>query len=279
MSAIAGNAGASTKGIFSNLSMGGKHFKEEFAQALALKLNITTTQRANEKALMDLTKASGSTAGLKQALQARAALYGDLLEPSWFARNTDLSAKANSLKKRRVARAMLSGAVLLVAQLGAHEVRSLLSSGQEDVLKDQGIGSRRLTSASLKNMAKASPLEMLKFVKWPHINQLTESLLRHADDLDFLQTLITSLGNRGELNPSLNAVHMAYSRRRFTGRFKTQNQSIELDTLLQQETRGTKDDDALIQASGTKKKSAQSPLPCHAYQKGPCTFNNLPIPT
>ena len=82
MSAIACNAGDNTKGTFFNLSQGGEPFKNELEQALALKLNLTTTQRANEKALTDLTKTSGSTAGLKQVLQARAALYGDLLEPS-----------------------------------------------------------------------------------------------------------------------------------------------------------------------------------------------------
>ena len=82
MSAIACNAGDNTKGTFLNLSQGGEHFNDERAQALALKLNLTTTQRANEKALTDLTKSSSSSAGLKQVLQARAALYGDLLEPS-----------------------------------------------------------------------------------------------------------------------------------------------------------------------------------------------------
>ena len=82
MSSIACNAGAETKGIFSNLYQGGEHFKDEFAQALALKLNLTTTQRANEKALLDLTKSNGSSAGLKQALQARAAMYGELLDPT-----------------------------------------------------------------------------------------------------------------------------------------------------------------------------------------------------
>ena len=82
MSAIACNAGENTKGIFSNLCIWGEPFEDEIAQALALKLNLTTAQRANEKALTDLTKSNGASAGLKQAVQARAALYGELLEPS-----------------------------------------------------------------------------------------------------------------------------------------------------------------------------------------------------
>ena len=60
MSAIACNAGDKAKGIFCGLAGGDETFKDEFAQALALKLNFTTTQRANEKALKDLTNANGS---------------------------------------------------------------------------------------------------------------------------------------------------------------------------------------------------------------------------
>ena len=60
----------------------GDELKDKFAHALALKLNFATTQRANEKALKDLRDSNGSAAGLRQALQARAALYGDLIDPS-----------------------------------------------------------------------------------------------------------------------------------------------------------------------------------------------------
>ena len=82
MSAIASNASDNTKGIFSNLARGGESFKDEIAQALALKLGATTTQHANEKSLRELTKTNGKKAGLKQSVQARAALYGELLEPA-----------------------------------------------------------------------------------------------------------------------------------------------------------------------------------------------------
>ena len=77
---------------------GGESFKYEFAQAPALKINFMTSQGANEKALKDLTKANSSATGLKQALQAWAVLYGELLETSWFVKNFDLSARAKSLK-------------------------------------------------------------------------------------------------------------------------------------------------------------------------------------
>ena len=166
MSAIACNAGDRAKGTFSNLSRGGDLFRDAFTQTLALKLNLTTTQRANEKALLDMKNARGSPAGLKQALQARAALYGELLDPAWFSKNSDLSSKTKSLKNRRVARSMLAGAVLLVAQLGAHEIRKLLSSSTEEnsllkLLKE----ARKPVAEARETEAKASPLEVLKIVK------------------------------------------------------------------------------------------------------------------
>ena len=81
MKANATNAGAKAKGIFSDVSGGGDEtFRDVFEQALALKSNLTTAQRANEKTLKDLAGTNGSSASLNQALQARAALYGELLD-------------------------------------------------------------------------------------------------------------------------------------------------------------------------------------------------------
>ena len=107
---------------------------------------------------------------------------------------------------------------------------------------------------------------------------MIERLLRHGDDLDFMQSLITSLGNRSELNPSLNAVHTAYTRRRFTGRFKNQSQSIEMDTLLHQDTKGTNDDDKMILQTERQKKTAPGARLCILFQKGNCTFSNCKFP-
>ena len=78
--------------------------------------NFSTSQLANEKDLSDLQQTKGVSPDLRQALQARAAIYGDLLDPAWFVRNTDLSAKAKSVKDRRIARSMLIGSVLLIAR-------------------------------------------------------------------------------------------------------------------------------------------------------------------
>ena len=57
-------------------------FHREVSQALALKMNFKTKQYANEKVLSDLQKTGGSTADLRSALQAHAAIYGESLNPS-----------------------------------------------------------------------------------------------------------------------------------------------------------------------------------------------------
>ena len=83
MSSIACNAEFLTKGTFSNIMKGGAdNFSGQLSQALALQLNFKTTQQANEKALRSLLKSQGLATDLKQALQARAAVYGDLLDTS-----------------------------------------------------------------------------------------------------------------------------------------------------------------------------------------------------
>ena len=86
MSSIACNAEFLAKGTFSNMVKGGgggtDNFNDQLSQALALQLNFKTTQQANEKALRSLLKSQGLATDLKQALQARAAVYGDLLDSS-----------------------------------------------------------------------------------------------------------------------------------------------------------------------------------------------------
>ena len=82
MSSIACNAESQAKGVFSRIANGQDNFREELSQALALKLNFKTTQQANEKALLNLLKSKGKATDLKQMLQARSALYGEMLDPS-----------------------------------------------------------------------------------------------------------------------------------------------------------------------------------------------------
>ena len=97
------------------------------------------------------------------------------------------------------------------------------------------------------------------------------ALLQHADDLDYLQNLITSLSKQVSVNPAMNAVVEAFSRRRLSGRFKTGTQSVELDLLLKQGTKSALDDDVAM----TSKLSARKPVNrlCLLFQKGNCTWS------
>ena len=76
MSSIACNAESEARGVFELASQGTDSFNEQIGQALALKLNLKTSQQANEKVLLSVVKSGGKKAGLKQILQARAAVYG-----------------------------------------------------------------------------------------------------------------------------------------------------------------------------------------------------------
>ena len=135
--------------MFNVAEEGKDSFNEHLGQALALKLNLKTSQQANEKVLLSLLKPGGENAGLKQTLQARAAVYGALLDPAWFCKNYDLRGKLQSLQKRRVARSMLVGAPLFSAQLGAHKIRKMLASGGDAVNFD--LATVRTAGQFLKN--------------------------------------------------------------------------------------------------------------------------------
>ena len=94
-------------------------------------------------------------------------------------------------------------------------------------------------------------------------------MLQHANDLDYVQELLTSLSTKASLNPSLNAVVNTFSRRRFKGCFKTEGQSVELDTLLQQTTKSTKDSE-----SPTASTSRRSDRLCFAFQRESCALSS-----
>ena len=54
----------------------GDNFKREISQTLAIKLN-KTRQHANEKMLIEMVKSGGKCSALKQAVQARSAVYDE----------------------------------------------------------------------------------------------------------------------------------------------------------------------------------------------------------
>ena len=69
-------------GTGSRFISGDENFKNEVSQALALKLNLKTQQHANEKMFRSLAGSGGHCLTLKQAVQARAAVYDEAADPS-----------------------------------------------------------------------------------------------------------------------------------------------------------------------------------------------------
>ena len=110
-------------------------FKSEVCQALALKLNLKTHQHANEKVLQEIVKTGGRCRTLKQAVQARAAVYEEVADPSWFVKNCDIGAKAQLSTQRRVVRSQLITAPLLIAKFGFRHICSMLTTGNGKILE------------------------------------------------------------------------------------------------------------------------------------------------
>ena len=157
-----------------------------------------------------------------------------------------------------------------MAQLGAHRIRSLLSDGKPGILDDIRPSSVGTAAHFTKALGQAPMLEVMNFIDKQKGEQLVNALLQHADDLDYLQELISSVAKQSSLNPTLNAVAQAYSRRRFTGRFKAEGQSVDLDTLVHQSTKSSKDDDAVNKIK-IKDKSERL---CWAFQRGTCLWQS-----
>ena len=60
---------------------------------------------------------------------------------------------------------MMFGSVLLVAQLGAHEIRSLLCSGEQDVLSEAALDKCATAGEFRQLLARASPFDVLNAIK------------------------------------------------------------------------------------------------------------------
>ena len=58
-----------------------------------------------------------------------------------------------------------------------------------------------------------------------------ESMLQHADDLDFVQDVLCASGDSLEVNPILNGVLAGFKTRRRYSRFKYGYHTLELDRL------------------------------------------------
>ena len=169
---------------------------------------------------------------------------------------------------------MLVGAPLFAAQLGAHKIRKLLSSGGDPVNFD--LAAVGTAGQFIKALGKMSPLNVLRLIEKTNEKSLTDALLQHADDLDYVQNLLNLIGSETGVNPAMNAVSEAFCRRRFTGRFKTGDQNVKLDALLNSGSKVTTDDDEAVRQRTRKgsqiQSNASSTKTCFRYQTDTCNF-------
>ena len=114
--------------------------------------------------------------------------------------------------------------------MGAYEIRQELTLGKGNILDRIQPHTSGTAAEFKKALGQASPLDVIQFVNKPLFEKISAGLLQHADDLDYVQELVTSLGVKTELNPSMNALVDIFMRKRFTGRFKREGQSVELET-------------------------------------------------
>ena len=109
-------------------------FNEQLSHALALKLNLSTHQHANERAIGAMRRNGANRCSLKQTVQERAAIYDSQVKTRWFEKSEDVSRKAKTPKLRRTVRSNLIGAPLFVLQLGLDDVQETLQTGDARVL-------------------------------------------------------------------------------------------------------------------------------------------------
>ena len=139
--------------------------------------------------------------------------------------------KAKSLQERNKARAMLAAAPLMVAQLGALEFRKRMLKGDASILSSMRLEDSMTVSQVLKKLGELPPLTILKLCKKELGDFVTDSLLQHSDDLDFVQNILDVNGLHATLTPTLHAVLGGFSRRRNYGSFKHNQQSVAMDIL------------------------------------------------
>ena len=91
------------------------------------------------------------------------------------------------MRQKNQATSQLAGAPLLAAQLGAREFRNWMMEGDQQVLSRLCLGSQVTVAEFLKVMSSAPPLAILQLCYGSKGYNVSEHLLQHADDLDFVQ--------------------------------------------------------------------------------------------
>ena len=135
---------------------------EQLQMALAIQLGLNGPQQVKEHALHNVLNSSSARSDMKQILQSRAGIYGDELDPKWFKPKTDLGGKTSTVKMKNQARSQLAGAPLLVAQLGALELRKRMIQGDPKAMQRYRLGTLTTVAELLNVLGKLPPLSILR---------------------------------------------------------------------------------------------------------------------
>ena len=255
----------------------GSNFHQEVQQALAIKLNLKTRQHANERVLRGLLRSGGRCGTLKEAVQARAAIYDEIVDPSMFVKGKNIADKAKTVEVRRKVRSQLVGAPLVVAQTGLQSIVGLLSRGDKSVLNNLRLGDRLTVAEVLKALNMAPPLTVMKLLNLESGRQLESRLGQLLAELDFTQAVSDLVALRDQLNPSMEAIAEAFKRRNLSGVFLKDSQNLSLQALMFSLDKSGNDSDLLsseIKSAEIKSADGRGPSkrPCYAYQRGICRW-------
>ena len=138
------------------------------------------------------------------------------------------------------------------------------------------MGDQTTVAEVIKELGRASPLEVLQLCFQREGLDITDHLLQHADDLDFVQDTLVASGSSRELNPILNGVLAGFNRRRRYKRFKYGHCNMELVRLRFASTASDEDSDlraaeALANkrnnTTKTQSKKTRYPTLCNYFQR------------
>ena len=172
-----------------------------------------------------------------------------------------------SITERNKARSMLAGAPLMVAQLGAIDLRKKLTTGNTEIIPGLNLEASSTMRQLLEQLKHAPPLAILKLCNKEVSDFITKNMMQHSADLDYVQEVLTTTGNHPELNPSMLAVLEAFNRRRNLGRFQLDHQSIDFDRLRFSHLASANDDNSLALSS-----SRASAVNTTTKRPGTCRF-------
>ena len=231
--------------------------------------------------LQKLIKSGGSCSSLKQALQARAAVYDEVADPACFARGQDTSGKAQTSKLRRTVRSQLAAAPLLIAQVDLQRLRALLDNCDSQILARIKLDEQYTVAETLKFLSKAPPLSVLELLVRTRANDISSQAAKVSAELDFTQMVLDLTAAKDSLNPSVNAVAEAFRRRYIGGKFASGDHSIQVDSLVYPETRTSTDFDhcATFRGACCRKPASldRQRTTCIDFQRGDCRWRNCKL--